>query len=84
MPASKCCHSSPKHYCVTQARYIRAWVPELAGLEPDLAHQPWQLPADEAAALGYPAPMLLPETQVALGPQRKGRRVSAGGQDRKG
>lgn len=67
-----------------QARYIRAWVPELAGLEPDLAHQPWRLPADEAAALGYPAPMLPPETQVASGPLPTGRRVDAEWRDRVG
>ncbi|KAK9834164.1 hypothetical protein WJX81_004377 [Elliptochloris bilobata] len=58
----------------SEARYIRAWVPELAGLEPDLAHEPWRLPADEVAALGYPAPMVAPATQIAVGPKRGGAR----------
>jgi len=54
-----------------QARYIRAWVPELAELPPELAHQPWRAPSSEPR--GYPPPLLPPETQVARGPRRDGQ-----------
>ena len=63
----------PKVCTVRQARYIRAWVPELAALAPELAHEPWRLPADEAAELAYPAPMIAPDTQISIGPKRQGR-----------
>lgn len=45
------------------AAYVRQWVPELEGLDPEAAHEPWTLPDDERSRLDYPAPMIDPETQ---------------------
>jgi deoxyribodipyrimidine photo-lyase len=45
------------------ADYVRQWVPELDGLPPDRAHEPWTLPESERAALDYPTPMIDPEAQ---------------------
>ncbi|GAA2281203.1 hypothetical protein GCM10010145_60640 [Streptomyces ruber] len=38
--------------------YVRRWVPELADVDADVVHEPWRLPADRRAALGYPAPVV--------------------------
>jgi deoxyribodipyrimidine photo-lyase len=46
-----------KRYDPTGA-YVRRWVPELAGLDGPLAHEPWKLPAPARAALGYPDPII--------------------------
>ncbi|MET7640120.1 deoxyribodipyrimidine photo-lyase [Streptomyces sp. NPDC005438] len=50
---------------LTQARrfdpdgaYVRAWVPELAGVEGSAVHRPWRLPGKERAALDYPEPLV--------------------------
>jgi deoxyribodipyrimidine photo-lyase len=40
--------------------YVRAHVPELAGLEGKLVHEPWRLDADERRGLGYPDPVIEP------------------------
>ena len=45
------------------AEYVRQWVPELDGLAPEAAHEPWTLPPDERDRLAYPAPMIDPESQ---------------------
>ena len=37
--------------------YVRRWVPELANIERTFIHKPWELPADEFAALDYPPPL---------------------------
>ena len=48
----------------TDGAYVRAWVPEIAGLPDDYLHAPWEAPALELAAakvsLGttYPAPIV--------------------------
>jgi deoxyribodipyrimidine photo-lyase len=39
-------------------RYVRRWVPELAGVEGGLAHQPWRLPERERVRLDYPEPLI--------------------------
>ena len=39
-------------------RYVRRWVPELAGLERPAIHRPWTLGADRLDELGYPAPLV--------------------------
>jgi deoxyribodipyrimidine photo-lyase len=38
--------------------YVRRWVPELAGVQVPLVHEPWNLPGADRAALDYPAPIL--------------------------
>jgi deoxyribodipyrimidine photolyase len=38
--------------------YVRRYVPELAGLEATVIHQPWRLPGDRRRGLGYPAPII--------------------------
>ncbi|WP_030422840.1 deoxyribodipyrimidine photo-lyase [Streptomyces sp. SCSIO 75703] len=38
--------------------YVRRWVPELAGVEGRAVHEPWKLPEERRAALGYPAPLV--------------------------
>ena len=45
-------------------RYIKRWVPELAGLEPAMIHAPWEAPPLDLAAAGvtldvdYPGPIV--------------------------
>lgn len=41
----------------TDGSYVRRWVPELAQVDKKFVHKPWELPADELAALGYPQPV---------------------------
>lgn len=41
-----------------QGRFIRRWVPELAGLPPGAEHEPWTLAGSTRAATGYPAPVV--------------------------
>ncbi|GGV31288.1 cryptochrome/photolyase family protein [Streptomyces spectabilis] len=50
---------------VTQAKkydpegtYVRRWVPELAGVDAPLVHEPWKLPGLDRAALDYPDPVI--------------------------
>jgi deoxyribodipyrimidine photo-lyase len=38
--------------------YVRRYVEELAGVDDAYVHEPWLLPEDEFAALGYPAPIV--------------------------
>lgn len=46
------------------AAYVTHWLPELAGLPPEYAHEPWTMDADDQARFGvelgddYPEPML--------------------------
>lgn len=37
--------------------YVRRWVPELRDVPGPAVHEPWKLPDDRRAALGYPAPI---------------------------
>jgi deoxyribodipyrimidine photo-lyase len=45
------------------AEYVRRWVPELDGLSPEAAHEPWTLPDERRARLDYPAPVIDPVAQ---------------------
>ncbi|MFJ3443337.1 cryptochrome/photolyase family protein [Streptomyces sp. NPDC086081] len=38
--------------------YVRRWVPELADVAADVVHEPWRLPAERRAVLGYPEPLV--------------------------
>ncbi|OXS31053.1 cryptochrome/photolyase family protein [Streptomyces sp. XY006] len=38
--------------------YVRRWVPELAGVGAETVHEPWRLPAERRAVLGYPEPLV--------------------------
>jgi deoxyribodipyrimidine photo-lyase len=38
-----------------EGRYVRRWLPELAGLDPRWVHEPWKAPVPPP---GYPAPIL--------------------------
>jgi deoxyribodipyrimidine photo-lyase len=40
--------------------YVRRYVQELAGLDDAYVHEPWLLPEDDFAALGYPLPIVDP------------------------
>lgn len=60
--ATTCCRLYPHHANCrydSEARLIKAWLPELAGLPVDLAHQPWAASPDQLAAarlrLGEPS-----------------------------
>ncbi|SEA09262.1 deoxyribodipyrimidine photo-lyase [Haloplanus vescus] len=44
------------------AEYVTRWLPELDGLPPEAAHEPWTLPESERAAFAYPEPVVAPET----------------------
>lgn len=48
--------------------YVRHWVPELVNVPAKFLHKPWELPAAQAAALSYPAPLvdLMQSRQRAL------------------
>jgi deoxyribodipyrimidine photo-lyase len=37
---------------------VRRYVPELAGLDAAVIHQPWKLPSAQHRGLGYPAPII--------------------------
>ena len=54
-----------------QGRYIRRYVEELAGVDDAYVHEPWLLPEDRFAALGYPAPIV--DQDVAKERLRRGR-----------
>ena len=41
-------------------RYVRRWVPELAGVEGGAVHEPWKLPESVRATLDYPPPLVDP------------------------
>jgi deoxyribodipyrimidine photo-lyase len=43
-----------------EAEYVKRWVPELEGLGPEPAHEPWTLPEAERARLDYPEPVVDP------------------------
>jgi len=45
-----------------EAAYVRRWVPELDGLAPEYAHEPWTLPDEDRRQLDYPEPTVDPET----------------------
>ena len=42
------------------AAFIKKWVPELAALDPAIAHEPWKAPL-LVASTGYPTPVTSPE-----------------------
>ena len=42
--------------------YVRRYVEELAGVDDAYVHEPWLLPGDEFAALGYPPPIVDQDT----------------------
>jgi deoxyribodipyrimidine photo-lyase len=42
------------------ANYVTHWLPELDGLPPERAHEPWTLAEERRAAIDYPAPMVDP------------------------
>ncbi|WP_435068781.1 DASH family cryptochrome [Haloplanus sp. C73] len=44
------------------AEYVTRWLPELDGLIPEAAHEPWTLPESKRAGLAYPDPIVDPET----------------------
>lgn len=39
-------------------RYVRRWLPELAGMDPQFIHTPWTLPGLERARYDYPDPIV--------------------------
>lgn len=41
-----------------RGRYVRRWVPELAGVEDAVIHEPWKLTGPDRARLGYPDPLV--------------------------
>ncbi|MET9389778.1 deoxyribodipyrimidine photo-lyase [Streptomyces sp. NPDC006624] len=41
-----------------EGTYVRRWVPELADVRGNAVHEPWRLPADRRAGLGYPEPLI--------------------------
>ncbi|HEX7188478.1 MAG TPA: deoxyribodipyrimidine photo-lyase [Actinomycetes bacterium] len=41
-----------------KGRYVRRYVEELAGVDDAYVHEPWLLPEDDFAALGYPPPIV--------------------------
>jgi deoxyribodipyrimidine photo-lyase len=43
------------------ADYVRRWIPELDGLPPERAHEPWTLPPEQRERIDYPAPLIDPE-----------------------
>jgi deoxyribodipyrimidine photo-lyase len=53
------------------AEYVRTWLPELADLPPEYAHQPWRMDEAEQAEYGvelgidYPRPMIDFENRYA-------------------
>jgi deoxyribodipyrimidine photo-lyase len=51
--------------------YVRRYVEELADLDEAYVHEPWLLPEDDFAALGYPEPIV--DQDVARDRLRKGR-----------
>jgi deoxyribodipyrimidine photo-lyase len=50
------------HRYDAEAAYVRRWLPELDGLDPEAAHEPWSLPDEERTRVDYPAPMVDPAT----------------------
>ncbi|MEU3145212.1 deoxyribodipyrimidine photo-lyase [Streptomyces sp. NPDC006999] len=38
--------------------YVRRWVPELTDVDDRYVHEPWRLPEDRRARLGYPGPLI--------------------------
>ncbi|WP_217146104.1 deoxyribodipyrimidine photo-lyase [Streptomyces sp. AC627_RSS907] len=38
--------------------YVRRWVPELHDVDDRYVHEPWRLPEDRRARLGYPEPLI--------------------------
>ena len=60
-PATLSCVPSPRYD--PQARLIAAWLPQLAALPPELAHQPWAASPDQLAAAG----LFLGEPPAAAG-----------------
>ncbi|CAM5281693.1 cryptochrome/photolyase family protein [Streptomyces aurantiogriseus] len=51
--------------------YVRRWVPELAGIEGPVVHEPWKLRGRDRAAVGYPEPVV--DLSVGLGRFRRAR-----------
>jgi len=54
--------------------YVRRYVQELADVDDGYVHEPWLLPEDDFAALGYPAPIV--DQQEAKERLRQGRRAT--------
>lgn len=44
----------------SDAAFIKTWVPELANVEPEVAHEPWKFPL-LVSGTGYPPPVVPPE-----------------------
>jgi deoxyribodipyrimidine photo-lyase len=57
-------------------RFLRTWLPELAGVDGDWVHEPWRMPADLQRRYGvvigndYPAPLVDHERAARLARQR--------------
>ncbi len=41
-----------------RGEYVRRWVPELAGLDAPMVHEPWRLRGPQRAACDYPTPLV--------------------------
>ncbi|MFJ3905639.1 cryptochrome/photolyase family protein [Streptomyces sp. NPDC090025] len=41
-----------------EGRYVRRWIPELAGIEGPAVHEPWKLAGLDRAAVDYPDPVV--------------------------
>ncbi|WP_053848975.1 deoxyribodipyrimidine photo-lyase [Streptomyces sp. NRRL B-24085] len=54
-------------------RYVRRWVPELAGLAGSVVHEPWKLRGPERAALDYPDPIVELSAGLARFKRARGR-----------
>ncbi|WP_151769681.1 cryptochrome/photolyase family protein [Streptomyces abyssomicinicus] len=64
--------------------YVRRWVPELRGLregEERFVHEPWRLPEDRRAGLGYPPPLVDLVDGLARFRHARGRDGGDGGGD---
>lgn len=61
-------------------RYVRRYVPELAGVEGKAVHQPWTLGGDELDRLGYPPPIVDHHAAAAALRSRGGGRPAGGDQ----
>lgn len=58
-------------------RFIRRWVPELAGLPPGAEHEPWRLAGSSVAARAYPGPVVPLEAAMAAARDRLHARRAA-------
>ncbi|MEU9173470.1 deoxyribodipyrimidine photo-lyase [Streptomyces sp. NPDC048420] len=63
--------SAHAHRREERGAYVRRWIPELAGLEGPMVHEPWKLRGLDRAAFDYPHPLL--ELSDGLARFRRGR-----------